>query len=442
MHTKLSQPSQDPLQRHIGVAGGVLLGLGSMVGTGVFVGIAVAGGVAGPAVLLSIAFAAIVAACNAASSAQLAAAHPVSGGTYEYGYRFIGPAAGFMAGWMFLIAKSASAATAALAFSAYALAPLGAVIHKGAAPALLIGVALLLVAVVTAIVARGIRPTTGVNAVIVTLTVTALAVFVVVAAASLTPARLAPFFDPEPSRAPLRATAYAAALVFVAFTGYGRVATLGEEIRDPQRNIPRAVAATVAIVALIYLAVTAAAIAAIGTQELATVARAGGAPLEQAAFAVGGAPLQLAVAAAAIGATFGVLLNLLLGLSRVVLAMGRRGDVPRRLARVGASGPVRAVVTVGVLVGGLVLLGDVRTTWSFSAVTVLLYYALTNVAALRLPAALRRYPRWISAVGLVGCVSLGAAIDRSVLVPAAIAGIVGLAWFATATYVRSTGSSG
>lgn len=442
MHTKLSQPSRDPLQRRIGVAGGVLLGLGSMVGTGVFVGIAVAGGVAGPAVLLSIALAAIVAACNAASSAQLAAAHPVSGGTYEYGYRFIGPAAGFMAGWMFLIAKSASAATAALAFSAYVLAPLGAFVHEGATPALLVGVALLLVAVVTAIVARGIRPTTGVNAVIVTLTVTALAVFVGVAAASFTPARLAPFFDPEPSLAPLRATTYAAALVFVAFTGYGRVATLGEEIRDPQRNIPRAVAATVAIVTLIYLAVTAAAIATIGTQELATVARAGGAPLEQAAFAVGGAPLQLAVAVAAIGATFGVLLNLLLGLSRVVLAMGRRGDVPRRLARVGASGPVRAVVTVGVLVGGLVLLGDVRTTWSFSAVAVLLYYALTNVAALRLPAALRRYPRWISAVGLVGCVSLGAAIDRSVLVPAAIAGIVGLAWFVTATYVRSTGSGG
>lgn len=424
------------------MAGGVLLGLGSMVGTGVFVGIAVAGGVAGPAVLLSVALAAIVAACNAASSAQLAAAHPVSGGAYEYGYRFIHPVAGFLAGWMFLIAKSASAATAALAFSAYVLASLGAVVARLAAPAptLLVGVALLPVVVVTAVVARGIKPTTRVNAAIVTLTVTALTAFVAAAALGITADRLTPFFDPEPSRTPFVATAYAAALVFVAFTGYGRVATLGEEIRDPQRNIPRAVAVTVAIVALIYLLVTAAAIATLGARELATIARAGGAPLEQAAFAVGGAPLQLVVALAAIGATLGVLLNLLLGLSRVVLAMGRRGDVPRGLARVRSSGPVGAVITVGVLVCGLVLVGDVRTTWSFSAVTVLLYYAITNVAALRLPSTARRYPRWISALGLLGCVSLGAAIDRSVLVPAALAVIAGLLWFATAASIRRAGA--
>ena len=442
MQANLSRAAAYRLDRRIGVTGGVLLGLGSMVGTGVFVGIAVAGGVAGPAVVVSIVLAAIVAVCNAASSAQLAATHPVSGGTYEYGYRFVHPIAGFLAGWMFLIAKGASAATAARTFAAYLLASIGVTGGGPAASpsATLVGIALLSVAVVTAIVALGIKPTTSVNAVIVTITVTALATLVVIVAPNVTTERFVPFFDPEPARRSPAATGYAAALVFVAFTGYGRVATLGEEIRDPARNIPRAIAATVSIVTLIYLTVTAAAIATIGAAKLATIARGGGAPLEQAALAAGGVTLQLTIVVAAMCATFGVLLNLLLGLSRVVLAMGRRGDVPRRLAYVATSGPVAAVVAVGMLVGGLVLVGDVRTTWSFSAITVLLYYAITNVAALRLPPAARRYPRWISAVGLIGCVLLGAAIDRSVLVPTAAVTIVGLVWFALAARLRRTGA--
>ena len=432
-----SRGSDRRLDRRIGVTGGVLLGLGSMVGSGVFVGIAVAGGVVGPAVVVSIVLAAIVAACNATGSAQLAAAHPISGGTYEYGYRFVHPIAGFLAGWVFLIAKSASAATAALAFAAYLRAAIGPTMSLPP-----VGVALPAVAVVTAIVALGIRPTTSVNAVIVTITVTALATFVVVAATNATAARFVPLFDPEPPLRPVVATGYAAALVFVAFTGYGRVATLGEEIRDPARNVPRAIACTVAIAALVYLTVTAAAIATVGAGALATIARDGGAPLERAALVAGGVPLQLAIASAAIFATVGVLLNLLLGLSRVVLAMGRRGDLPRRLARVGRSGPVGAVVAAGVLVGGLVLVGDVRTTWSFSAVTVLLYYAITNVAALRLPPAARRYPRWIAVVGLIGCVALGAAIDRSVLVPAAVVTAAGLIWFGVAARLRRAGARG
>jgi basic amino acid/polyamine antiporter, APA family len=104
----------------------------------------------------------------------------------------------------------------------------------------------------------------------------------------------------------------------------------------------------------------------------------------------------------------GVLLNLLLGLSRVVLAMARRRELPRSLGRIEESSksPARAVWAVGVFIATLALLGDIKTTWSFSALTVLVYYGITNLAALRLPAEKRRYPRAVAVVGLVCCFGL------------------------------------
>nr|MBP9225705.1 amino acid permease [Verrucomicrobiales bacterium] len=121
-----SEPQETPrLQPRLGVFGAMMMGLGSIVGTGVFVSIGIAAGIAGPSVILAVALAALVAICNGLSSAQLAANHPVSGGTYEYGYQYLNSWLGFTAGWMFLLAKSASAATAALGFSGYLLSAMG-----------------------------------------------------------------------------------------------------------------------------------------------------------------------------------------------------------------------------------------------------------------------------------------------------------------------------
>jgi APA family basic amino acid/polyamine antiporter len=196
--------------------------------------------------------------------------------------------------------------------------------------------------------------------------------------------------------------------VFVAFTGYGRVATLGEEVRDPTRTIPRAVVLALLVSALLYAAVTAAALATGGAVELGASARAGGAPLEAAARASSVPAVRWLVGVAAITAMLGVILNLLLGLSRVVLAMARRRDLPGALASVDAqrSSPRAAVIAVGVEIAALARIGDVRLTWSLSAFTVLLYYAVTNLAALRLAPAQRGYPRAVAGVGLVTCVTL------------------------------------
>jgi APA family basic amino acid/polyamine antiporter len=402
-----------------------MLGLGSIVGTGVFVSIGIAAGVAGPAVVPAIVLAALVAACNGISSAQLAANHPVSGGTYEYGYRYLVPLLGFVAGTMFLVAKSASAATAALGAAGYVVnlfAGTGANTSgaAGAAspPVPLVPVALAVVTVFTVIVARGIRSSRRTNTVVVSTSLLALVAFVVVGLivqGGVAPASFTPFFaDPDAKAASFL---NAAALMFVAYTGYGRIATLGEEVRNPRRTIPIAVISTLVLTMLLYTSVATVAVSALGAGGLASAAGSAVAPLEVAAGRLGLPGLAVVLAVGAVTAMAGVLLNLLLGLSRVVLAMARRRDLPPFFTRIHAAtaSPRRAVFAVGILVCALVAVGDVRLTWSFSAFTVLVYYAITNLAALFIPREERMFPRWISVVGLAACLSLAAFVPIMIM---------------------------
>lgn len=419
------------LSRVVGVPGAVLMGLGSILGTGIFVSIGIAAGIAGPMVLPAVAFGAAVATFNGLSSAQLAASHPVSGGTYEYGYRYLNAPLGFTAGWMFLCAKSASAATAALGLAGYVLTRFGITDDRSR---VILAVAAVLV--LTAIVAGGMQRSNRTNAGIVTVTLVTLVAFVAFGmpeALSSAGAGLTAFFE---GSAGAPALLHATALMFVAYTGYGRIATLGEEIRDPARNIPRAIVATLLASMTLYIGVTFVAVGTLSAGGLAEATRSAAAPLEIAAreFGVPGVPWLVAVGA--VTAMLGVLLNLLLGLSRVLLAMARRGDMPRTLARVSESprhpSPRRAVVATGVLVTAITLVGSVEIAWSFSAFTVLVYYALTNLAALRLPSAQRRYPRWVSGAGLASCLGLAFWVEPAIW--AAGLGLIaaGLVWHAVA----------
>lgn len=423
------------LARVVGVPGAVLMGLGSILGTGVFVSIGIAAGVTGPSVVLAVALAAAVATFNGLSSAQLAASHPVSGGTYEYGHRYLNPTLGFVAGWMFLGAKSASAATAALGLAGYLL---GAVGHVGVTER--VAVALVVVGLLTAVVASGMRQSSRANVVFVSVTIVALLAFLVAGLPSAlagAPARLADLFagagDGEWGRDLLHATA----LMFVAYTGYGRIATLGEEIRDPARSIPRAIVITLLASMALYVAIAFVVVAAVDIADLAAATESSGAPLALVAqsFEVPGIAMLVVVGAAT--AMVGVLINLLLGLSRVLLAMARRGDMPRGLSLLESEqpSPRRAVLVVGVIISGLCLIGSLKTTWSFSAFTVLVYYALTNLAALRLPAASRLFPRWIPACGLLSCVGLAFWVEPMIWIAGLVLIGAGLIWHACAQRV-------
>lgn len=407
-----------PLRRELGLFAAVMMGLGSIIGTGVFVSIGIAAGIAGPAVIVAIALAAVLAVCNALSSAQLAASHPVSGGTYEYGYRYLSPRLGFTAGWMFLSAKIASAATAALGFAGYLLRIISGGSGGGGGGGndgadFLMPIALAAVVMLTVIVAGGVRRSNAVNILIVTLTLAALTTFILAGLPTSWregAANFQPFFDgsDDSSSSPLTRLLYATALMFVAYTGYGRIATLGEEVREPRRTIPRAIIWTLVLSSVLYVAVAAVAIGLVGAGELARATELTAAPLEAAAATTGWPALRAIVAVGAMTAMLGVLLNLILGMSRVVLAMGRRGDLPAVTAGINASRstPTVAVIVIGILIAGLVLVGNVKTTWSFSAFTVLVYYAITNLAALRLAPPDRLFPRAFAWFGLAGCLFL------------------------------------
>jgi basic amino acid/polyamine antiporter, APA family len=240
-----------------------------------------------------------------------------------------------------------------------------------------------------------------------------------------------PFFPPRSAGVnPGRALFHATALMFVAYTGYGRIATLGEEVRDPERSIPRAIVITLITSMLLYVAVTVTAVGIVGAKSFATLTADTSAPLEVIATSFGFAGASWLLTIGAMTALLGVLLNLILGLSRVMLAMGRRRDMPIAVARLSKSGrtPEIAVVTVGVLIAILVLIGDIRTTWSFSAFTVLLYYALTNLAAYQLPADKRRYPRAVAALGLLACLFLAFWVEPAIWLTGSLLIVVGLGW--------------
>jgi APA family basic amino acid/polyamine antiporter len=381
------------LARRLGTGDAVVIGLGSMIGAGVFSAFAPAAAAAGGGLLLGLAIAAGVAYCNAVASAQLAAQYPTSGGTYVYGRERLGAWWGFLAGWGFVIGKTASCAAMALTFAAYAL-PEPAWLQR------VVGVAAVLL--LTAVNLRGISRTAGLARVLVAGSLLALAMVVgtILGSGNASLERLDLGSWPAGPYGVLQA----AGLLFFAFAGYARIATLGEEVRDPSRTIPRAIPLALGITVGLYLAVGLAALAAAGPDRLALSP----APLATAVEAVGAAWASPVVRAGAVVASLGSLLALIAGIGRTTLAMAREGDLPRWLSAVDARRqvPHHAEVAVALIVSALALTLDLRGAIGFSSFGVLTYYAIANASAWTQQAPHRRWPRTLNVIGLAGCALL------------------------------------
>ncbi|WP_367039032.1 APC family permease [Streptomyces sp. Je 1-332] len=403
------------LQRRLGVSDAVFVGLGSMIGAGIFAAFGPAAGAAGSGLLVGLAVAAVVAYCNATSSARLAARYPASGGTYVYGRERLGDFWGYLAGWGFVVGKTASCAAMALTAGAYAWPG-----HERPA-------AIAAVIALTAVNCLGVQKAAWLTRALVAVV---LAVLAAVVAAALISGRTDAARLESSSDASVGGVLQAAGLLFFAFAGYARIATLGEEVRDPRRTIPRAIPLALGITLAVYAAVATAALSVLGpggladaTAPLADTVRAAGAPALVPVVRIGGAIAAL-----------GSLLALILGISRTTLAMARDRHLPHTLAAVHPrfNVPHRAQLAVGAVVLALVAFADLRGAIGFSSFGVLAYYAVANASAWTLTPTEGRPPRAVPVLGLTGCLLLAFSLPLS----SVVAGAAVLAAGAVAYYVR------
>ncbi|MEU3913701.1 MULTISPECIES: APC family permease [unclassified Streptomyces] len=407
------------LKRTLGVSDAVVVGLGAMVGAGIFAALAPAARAAGGGLLAALALAALVAYCNAHSSARLAARYPSSGGTYVYGRERLGPFWGYLAGWGFVVGKTASCAAMALTVGAYVWPGREHVVAVAAVVAL------------TAASYGGVQKSARIARLIVAAVLAVLAA-VVVACLSSGAADSGRLGGGE--RGGAAGLLQGAGLLFFAFAGYARITTLGEEVRDPKRTIPRAVPVALGIALLVYAAVAVAALSVLGADALAGSS----APLADAVRAAGRPGLAPVVRAGAALAALGSLLALVLGVSRTTLAMARDGHLPRALAAVHPRHqvPHHAELAVGAVVAVLAATADLRGAIGFSSFGVLAYYAIANASAWTLGSVVKG--RAVAAAGLSGCVLLACALPAA----SAVSGAAVLALGALAYGVRRGFRSG
>ena len=410
------------LKRQLGVSDAVIIGAGSMIGAGVFAAWGPAADAAGTGLIIGLVVAGVVALCNAMSSAQLAALHPESGGTYVYARKELSPFWGHVAGWGFVVGKTASCAAMALTVGAYVW------------PEQARAVAVVAAIAIAAVNIGGLSRTVQVTRVLLIVSLTALTAVVASGTAS-------DGFDVgriTPIDSSLRDILQSAGLLFFAFAGYARIATLGEEVKEPHVTIPRAIPVALLGVLGLYAVVGITTLSAVPADDLAAT----GAPLDLVAKAGGFEGARLVARIGAGIAACGVLLNLIPGVSRTTLAMARRHELPTWFAHVDAKRqlPLRAELTVTVVVIALVLLLDLRSAITVSGTAVLTYYALTNASALALAPEQRRWPAAFAVVGLVGCVVLIVSLPPRALIGGLVVLVLGIAARQVAQRVGGVGT--
>ncbi|MFE2883911.1 APC family permease [Streptomyces sp. NPDC059272] len=423
MNARNAPAGTSEMKRRLDLSDAVVIGLGSMIGAGIFAALGPAAGAAGSGLLLALALAAVVAYCNATSSARLAALYPRSGGTYVYGRERLGDFWGYLAGWAFVVGKTASCAAMALTVGTYLW------------PDQTHAVAVASVVALTAVNYTGVRKSVLLTRAIVAVVLAVLAAVVVTALTSThaDSARL----DIRPDTT-VHGLLQAAGLLFFAFAGYARIATLGEEVRDPARTIPRAIPIALGITLAVYALVAVAVLTLLGPRGLADAT----APLSAAARAAGADWLVPVVRVGGAVAALGSLLALILGVSRTALAMARDRHLPHGLAAVHPrfGVPHRAELAVGAVVTVLAATTDVRGAIGFSSFGVLAYYAVANASAWTLAEEEGRPNRLVPVIGLAGCAALAFALPASTVVSGAAVLALGAGFYDLRRVTTATGN--
>lgn len=410
------------LARRLRLGDAVVIGLGSMIGAGIFASFAPAAAAAGAGLLIGLLIAGFIAFCNATSSAQLAAQYPTSGGTYVYGREQLGAWPGFLAGWSFVIGKTASSAAMAITFATYAVP------GPWVKP-----VAIAAVILLTLVNTLGITRTALATRILVALALVALTVAVVIGFTHTAPSAEAPG-----AAVTVYGMLQSAGFLFFAFAGYARIATMGEEVVDPVRTIPRAITTALTITLVVYALVALSALHALGPAGLADSS----APLSAVADTSGAAWPGIVIRIGAAAASLGALLAMIAGIGRTSLAMARNSDIPRWFAAVHPrfSVPYRAELVLGAVVCVLVAFSDLRGAIGFSSFGVLLYYFVANVSAWTQTRENRRYPRALTIAGAIGCLVLVVTLPPASVIAGIVVILVGVGYRAIRLRVRRNGT--
>ncbi|MBW4659449.1 MAG: APC family permease [Drouetiella hepatica Uher 2000/2452] len=425
-----------------GVRDLTLLGLGSILGTGVFVGIGIAAHVAGAGAIAAVIMAALMALGNELNAAQLSVQRSATSGTYEYSQKYLSPWLRFTAGWAFLLAKVASAATAALGFAGYLLNVLGQPDSLWLMP-----IALLLIALLTLILLQGLHHASFSRRLMVFVTLLSLLIFLGAGLGSAGEIVLPIYWDASgdwdvngdwdinrdwdtSGEGAIASILQATALMFVAYFGFGRMAYLSHAVRQPRRTIPRSVLVLLSGVLLLYWGVAIVVLKALSAETLDGAVETYVAPLAIAARQLEMSGIAQIVAIGALTALLTTLLNLMLDCAQMLQSMAEQHDIPQSFARFNAAGttPTLAVLAVSGAIVGFIGVGDVQTTWSFSAFALLIYCAITQLAVLKLSAQERLYPRLFPQLVFWGCLFLAFWVDWQVWLVSLGLLVVGLIW--------------
>lgn len=394
LNTSTPEPSR--LARRLNVSDAVVLGLGSMIGAGIFAAAGPAANAAGSGLLIGVLIAGFLAFLNATTMAQLAAVYPESGGTYAYGRRLLGPYWGFLAGWGFVIGKTASCTAMSLTFAYYAF------------PEYSKPIAVVTVLALTFINYMGVKKTAGLTRVLVILVLSALGivVFTSLFGGGADTSRL----DNWSQRGGIPGILQAAGMMFFAFAGYARIATLGEEVLNPKKTIPKAIVVALSITVVIYIIVMTTAVLCVDVNLLATAK----APLALAVESGKYSEFSPIVRIGACLASLSVLLSLMAGVSRTIFAMASNSDLPKTMSVVHPvhKVPHHAEVTVGFIIAAVVSFADLRSAIGFSSFAILTYYAIANASALKLSAGNRLWPKWMSMLGLIVCIVIAFSLPK------------------------------
>jgi APA family basic amino acid/polyamine antiporter len=400
------------LKRTLNLLDATSVGIGAIIGAGIFVVLGIAIGYAGPSIIISIIIAGMVASFTAFSFAELGSAIPKEGGAYEFAFELISPFAGFLVGCLWLFAQIVAGAAISLGFASYFVAIFPIFSLKT--------VAVVVALTLTGLNLVGIKQSATVNNILVIIKIAILCLFIWFGMFQIHPQNFSQF-SPNGVFGILQGAGF----IFFAYLGFGRIAALGEEVKNPERNLPLSVLIALIVSVAIYVLTG---LTATGLQDYRILAQSGS-PIAEATKATGNFTLVAVVSFGALIATVSVLLTNLIGLSRVAFAMARNGQLPKSVAKVSSKfgTPYISVLAMGVLLTLLAFALDLKQTVAITSFAILSTHLIANLSAIRLrkkmpSSASFRVPLYpvIPSLGILSCIILMLSLTQESWIVAAV----------------------